>query len=103
MRVLAHRLNSVLEDLDGVLKVPVVKDLAQEVDISPDDWLFLEEVVFLELDAAGDAGFVVLLDDFGAFFDDVGDVLDDKGEIGKGFGELYTAVANIASNLYEIR
>lgn len=84
MRVLTHRLNSVLEDLDGVLKIPVVEDLAQEVDIRADDWLLLEEVVFLELDAVGDAGLVVLLDDFGAFFNDVGDVLDDEVEIGEG-------------------
>lgn len=84
MRVLTHRFNSVLEDLNGVLKIPVVKDLAQEVDVRADDWLLLEEVVFLELDAVGDAGLVVLLDDFGAFFNDVGDVLDDEVEIGEG-------------------
>lgn len=102
MRVLTHRLNSVLENLDRVLEIPVVKDLAQEVDIGADDWLLLEEVVFLELDAVGDAGLVVLLDDFGAFFDDMRDVLDDEVEIGKGFSELHAAVADVASNLYEV-
>jgi hypothetical protein len=84
--VLTYRLNSVLEDLDRVLKVPVVKDLAQEVDIGADNWLLLEEVVFLELDTVGDTGLVVLLDNFGAFFNDVRNILDDEAEVGEGFG-----------------
>lgn len=63
-----------------------MKDLAQDVEISADDWLLLEEVVFLELDMVGDAGLVVLLDDFGAFFNDVRNVLDDEVEVGEGFG-----------------
>lgn len=63
-----------------------MKNLAQDVEISADDWLLLEEVVFLELDMVGDAGLVVLLDDFGAFFNDVRNVLDDEVEVGEGFG-----------------
>ena len=63
-----------------------MKDLAQDVEISADDWLLLEEVVFLELDMVGDAGLVVFLDDFGAFFNDVRNVLDDEVEVGEGFG-----------------
>lgn len=44
------------QDLDGILIRPVVKDSAEEIDISFDDGLLRQEVVGHELDAAGQVG-----------------------------------------------